>query len=281
MGRRLLERPVDEILNSGRPDFPFCLCWANEPWSRNWTGERSRVLVSQEYSREDDLAHVRHLAEFFDDPRYIRIDGKPFFLIYHSSDLPDEARTVDTWREEAHRLGVGDLFLARVESRSSGSWWKHNSCFDASVEFLPEWPLVGRRSFPVTRFPYVGPRQLQNPLNSIYRYKTLMKNALARPEVDHERFRCALVSWDNSARRASKAIILHGSTPDLYESWLAELIRRVQTKPPERRLVFISSWNEWAEGNHLEPDRKWGLGYLEATRRALESSQTPARAPRP
>lgn len=271
MGRRLLERPVDEILRSGRPDFPFCLCWANEPWSRNWDGGDNRVLVPQCYSREDDLAHIRHLAEYFDDRRYIRIDDKPFFLVYDSAGLPDESRTVETWREEAHRLGIGDLYLGRVESKSSARRWKHNPSFDVSVEFLPEWPTIGRRKLPFLSYPYVDLRRLRHLRNSIFSYETLMRNALAKPEVDHERFRCALVAWDNTARRPSRATILDGSRPDLYQEWLAELVQRVQSKPPEQRVVFVSSWNEWAEGNHLEPDRKWGLAYLEATRRALES----------
>ena len=270
-GRRLLERPVDEILASGSPDYPFCLCWANEPWTRSWDGHNKNVILQQEHSHEDDLAHIRHLANVFEDPRYIRIDGKPFFLVYNSPLLPDESRTIETWREEAHRLGIGDLYLGRVESHDSASWWKNDANFDVTIEFFPEWPTLGKRIFPFLSLPNIDLPYLRNKGNSVYSYQTLMRNALAKPDVDHERFRCALVSWDNSARRASKAVIVQGSTPELYEQWLTELITRVQSKPPEQRVVFISSWNEWAEGNHLEPDARWGLAYLEATRRALES----------
>src|SRR5262245_7933162 len=108
-GRRLLERPFDEVLASGEPDFPFCLCWANEPWTRRWDGKDQEILMPQEYSDRDDLAHIRWLARAFQDRRYIRVDGRPMFLVYRASRLPDPARTAATWREEARRLGAGDL----------------------------------------------------------------------------------------------------------------------------------------------------------------------------
>lgn len=276
MGRRLLERPVDEILESGRPDFPFCLCWPNESWTRNWTGNPKSVIIKQDHSLEDDLAHIRHLSRYFSDPRYIRIEGKPFFLVYSAERLPDARRTVDTWREEAHRLGIGDLFLARVESHNTGFRPEYSSHFDASVEFFPEWPTMGEMKRHIYKLPLMAFKHLRHWRSMIYDYETLMRNALAKPESNHEWFRCALVSWDNTARRETEATIVQGSTPKLYENWLAELIQRTREKPPERRIVFISSWNEWAEGNHLEPDQKWGRGYLEATRSALESARAPS-----
>src|SRR4029077_7166935 len=120
-GRRLLERPFNEVLASGSPDFPFCLCWANENWTRAWDGLEREVLIQQHYDSNDDLAHIRWLANAFRDPRYIRVHGKPLFLVYRVASLPDPMQTVSIWREEARRLGIGELFLCAVESRVGGS----------------------------------------------------------------------------------------------------------------------------------------------------------------
>ncbi|MDQ3627188.1 MAG: glycoside hydrolase family 99-like domain-containing protein, partial [Verrucomicrobiota bacterium] len=119
-GRRVLERPFNEVLASGRPDFPFCLCWANENWTRAWDGREHDVLLAQHYSEADDREHIRWLCRAFADPRYIRIKGKPLFLVYRTTALPDPRRTTDIWREEARRLGIGELFLGRVESNFPG-----------------------------------------------------------------------------------------------------------------------------------------------------------------
>jgi hypothetical protein len=115
-GRRLLNRPFDEVLSSGRPDFPFCLCWANENWTRRWDGAEHEVLLQQRYSAEDDRAHIEHLLSAFADSRYIRVDGKPLFLVYRTELLPDPARTAEIWRTSALTAGIGDLYLARVEN---------------------------------------------------------------------------------------------------------------------------------------------------------------------
>ncbi len=133
-GRRLLERPFNEVLSSGRPDFPFCLCWANDNWSRTWDGITGQMLVMQEYGEEDDRRHMRSLAQSFSDDRYIRVNGKPIFLVYRSSSMPCAKRTTDIWREEAEKLGIGELYLCRVESRFDlGDPIEHG--FDAAVEF--------------------------------------------------------------------------------------------------------------------------------------------------
>ncbi len=115
-GKRLLSQPFDAVLESGKPAFPFCLCWANHHWNRAWDGQATQLLMQQTYSAQDDLAHIRWLAPAFRDARYIRVAGKPLFLVYNASDLPDALRTTSLWRDEAHRLGMGDLFLVKVES---------------------------------------------------------------------------------------------------------------------------------------------------------------------
>src|SRR5690242_15190569 len=115
-GKLLLERPFNEVLASSQPDFPFCLCWANENWTRAWDGLEHDILVAQEYDAEDDRRHIHWLVEAFRDRRYIRVNGKPLLLVYRVSNLPDPLQTASLWREEAHKLGIGDIYLATVES---------------------------------------------------------------------------------------------------------------------------------------------------------------------
>jgi len=141
-GKRLLNRPFDEVLMSGKPDFPFCLCWANENWTRIWDGGEDEVLMKQTYSEEDDVAHIRWLTRAFADERYIRIDGKPIFIIYRAHKLPNLKRTTDLWRHECRRLGVGELFLCRVDTAADTSPPSEVG-LDAAVEFQPGWWELG------------------------------------------------------------------------------------------------------------------------------------------
>ncbi|MGH7860017.1 MAG: glycoside hydrolase family 99-like domain-containing protein, partial [Candidatus Binatia bacterium] len=139
-GRRVLERPFDAVRQSGRPDFPFCLCWANEPWTRSWDGRSGEVLLAQRYSEADDRSHISWLLSAFRDRRYFRVEGKPLFLVYRASSLPDPARTTDLWRDAARSDGLGELYLCRVESFPRESDRPPSALgFDAAVEFQPDW----------------------------------------------------------------------------------------------------------------------------------------------
>ena len=159
-GRRLLERPFNEVLASGEPDLPFCLCWANEHWTRTWDGFERNVLMDQGYSVEDDLMHIRWLCNAFRDPRYIRVEGRPLFLIYRAGNLPNSVRTTSIWREEAIRQSVGEPFLCRVESFPMDKGVDpHATGFDAAVEFVPDPAFMGYRVGPT------GYRQLDRVLH--------------------------------------------------------------------------------------------------------------------
>jgi lipopolysaccharide biosynthesis protein len=287
-GRRLLERPVNEILATGKPDFPFCLCWANENWTRRWDGHDKEVLLGQNYGEEDDLNHIRWLASVFKDPRYIRIDGKPIFLVYRLSLLPDPARTVRTWRDECHRLGVGEIYLCNVESFSTEHGLVSKYGLDAAVEFAPDWSaipssiqgtkpslaerLLARRPRihrALAELGFVPPRQTDN-VPVVHDYWAMAEKIMAKEAVPYNRFPCVTPSWDNTAR--SSSFISHGSTPQKYQKWLEHTVRNALAKQGDSPVVFINAWNEWAEGNHLEPCQKWGTGYLEATKKALQLS---------
>lgn len=264
-GKQLLERPFSEVLASGQPDFPFCLCWANENWTRAWDGLDRHVLIEQKYGPEDDRQHIRWLASAFRDKRYIRIDDKPLFLVYRISKFPNPLRTANIWREEAQKMGLGDLYLCTVESLLDDRVDPTRIGFDAAVEFQPDWLNLG------------SPLQQTDQNNRIYDYPSLVERMLQRTEIAYKRFPCVTPGWDNTARRIKDAIIFKDSTPEQYQAWLEAVIKKFKPASPSENLVFINAWNEWAEGAHLEPCQKWGRAYLVATQKALQNSQTQLR----
>lgn len=274
-GRQLLNRPFDEVLASGRPDFPFCLCWANEDWTRRWVGKKEDVLIAQDYNEADHIAHARWLCAAFADPRYIRVQGRPLFLVYRAAAIPEVRRATDLWREEARRCGLGELHLCRVESSAGEHADPRPLGFDAAVEFQPDWTRLpprlqglGRRTWRVW---WSGERGAFLR-DKVFRYEDLVRVSMAKPEPSHPCYPGVTPCWDNSARRSANAKIFHGSTPELYGRWLKAAIRLAATRTLAAPLVFINAWNEWAEGNHLEPCERWGRAYLDATRRALQDS---------
>lgn len=277
-GRRILERPFNEVLESGKPDFPFCLCWANENWTRVWDGGERHVLLEQHYSHEDDLAHIRSLIPAFKDPRYIRVDGKPLFLVYRTGMLPAPARTAEIWREAAREAGLEGLYLVRVESHGDSADPKAIG-FDASVEFAPfnglDIPALFRGRIPrLLAGAGVLPRGLTE--HNLFEYRKVAHAMMNRPSPAYPRFHCVTPGWDNTARRKANGTVLIGSTPETYWNWLQSVAQRTREEfRGDARVCFINAWNEWAEGNHLEPDQQWGRAYLEATRSALAAAAFP------
>lgn len=267
-GRRLLERPFAEVLRSREPDLPFCLCWANENWTRMWNGGRAAVLMEQSYSDLDDRAHIRWLAEAFADRRYLKVMGRPIFLVYRPASLPDPLRTTDTWRSESVRLGVGEPYLCLVHGFDADRLDPRPLGFDAAVRFAPDWRALGGQ---------LGGRPLRRGLRKIFRpdspyrvhkirdYRRVVADSLNAPGPDYKLYPCVTPGFDNTPRRPrANATVLVNSSPSAYAAWLAETIRRFEPYGPEEDLVFVNAWNEWAEGNHLEPSQRWGRAYLEA-----------------
>jgi len=271
-GRRVLETPFEAVLASGQPDFPFCLCWANENWTRVWDGGEKEILLQQDYDFDDDLRHIESLIPAFRDKRYIRIDGKPIFLVYRTGIMPDPERTARLWRTAAQNAGLPGIYLIRVESHGDTKD-PRSLAFDASVEFAPfnglRWEVVPRGPLR-TLLSRLGLLPAGITRHAVYDYGQMATEMENREHPGFKRFRCATPSWDNTARRQINGTILVDSTPERYETWL----RRIATRTREdftgdERLCFINAWNEWAEGNHLEPDLKFGAAYLQATDRAL------------
>ncbi len=260
-GKRLLERPVEEMRANGEPDLPYCLCWANENWTRRWDGADDEVLIAHDPSADNDAQLIRDVLPHFRDARYIRVDGKPLFIVYRIGVLPDPAATVAAWREICAREGVGEIYVCAVQSYDTVDPTMHG--FDALIEFPPHG----------VRTPAVNERvSLVNPSfrGTVVDYRQYVLDALARPAPACCCHRAVMPGWDNTARRQDDALTFVHATPEIYEHWLREtMARTVRDRPPGERLVFINAWNEWAEAAYLEPDRRYGRQYLWATRRAL------------
>jgi glycosyltransferase involved in cell wall biosynthesis len=261
-GRRLLERPLQQFLDHPDIDYPFCVCWANENWTRRWDGLEDDVLIRQEHSPEDDLAFIASLEPMLRDPRYIRVDGRPLIVLYRPSLLPDAAATLERWREHCRRTGIGELFLAMVQfdledPRVHG--------FDAAIEFPPH--KLGRGLEPINRrLDIVNPAYRGNVID----YADIVEHARQTEAPSYDLIRGVFPSWDNEARMPGAGYTFAHATPRRYREWLGLAIDYARRYPVAgERMVFLNAWNEWAEGAYLEPDRRYGYAFLDQTRQAL------------
>lgn len=260
-GKRILERPFNEVLQSGRPDFPFCLCWANQTWTGIWHGNPKRVLIEQTYpGYEDHRRHFNVLLEAFADERYLKIDGMPVFLIFRPNELCGAAHVIEFWKESALKAGLKGLYVIGVTEKPE--WNPRDYGFDASViQRLPTRDKESSGQFPwnwaVDKY-----RQLtQKP--AIYSYKDDLPETCTCLDSQAMKYPCIIPNWDNTPRSGTRGFVLHGSTPELFRINLKKLLKATEKRSAEHNLIFIKSWNEWAEGNHLEPDQRFGLQYLQ------------------
>lgn len=271
-GKRLLERPVNEIVQSGKPDFPFCLFWANETWEGRWHGitKENKILIKQEYSDDDDLEHVRWLADVMADKRYFTVAGRPVFVIYKPLDLPDLNKTIETWRKELGRLGLPNPYLIGSNAYASIQELLRYD-LDAVIQHLPELEVLdyfqgnGLKKKIARMLKNIKYGVLSNDLH-IYDYEASVRKMLW--DAEGPVHRSLIPSWDNSPRAGRLGAIFVNSTPDKFEKLLYELsVKTIKKLPRDRRILFLNAWNEWAEGNHLEPDIRYGSGYLEAVKK--------------
>ena len=265
-GRMMLERPLKEILESGEPRNPFMVCWANEPWSRNWDGANHEVLLSQTYEPGWERLFAADVAPLLRDSRYYRLDGKPMLLIYRVRHIPNLFEAMQTLREAFRAKGVGEIHLCAglVHFRDEAELLEHPSelGFDSYYEFPPH-RIAGRLLSP-------RPEDLDPDFGILFDYGTTIETAIDRLKEPASRLqhRGVMVGFDNTSRRGKGATIFHGATPTNFRRWLRQAILR-ERQEPGQRLIFINAWNEWAEGAVLEPDQVFGRGRLEAVASAL------------
>lgn len=274
-GKRLLEKPFDEVLNSGKPDFPFCLAWANENWTKRWDGRESEMLQEQIYGGEEDaLNHFKYLLKTFTDKRYVTIDGKPVFMIYRPAAVTGLNELINLWQEQAAQAGLNGIFFIAMktgfEQLDPGFWLKNG--FDAEMIFQPGTGKINLKNNwkPLSAS---GADEHVSTEAIVVDYDEAWPIMAQEADNNKDCFTSVVPSWDNTARRAKiGAYILANASPESYKMWLKHELNRVLERDLDKRLVFLNAWNEWAEGNHLEPDFKNGRGYLEATLDAYTES---------
>ena len=275
-GRRILERPFKEVLNSGAPDFPFCLCWANQTWTGIWYGSPDRVLIEQTYpGRHDHEAHFQALLPAFTDPRYIRVEGKPIFLVWRPRELPNSTEVLSLWRTLAVKAGLDGLYICGMDGTA---WDPVTDGFDAKIHV----PSVVAREWVSRRHPIRWLREkigIWRGLPTVQHYRVFVERNKPVPAAETT-YPCLIHAWDNTPRSGANGLVLDGATPELFRPMVHEAIKVLADRPPERRLLFLKSWNEWAEGNHLEPDLKFGTRFLQVIGEALETKSEEERSSR-
>ncbi len=288
-GKMLLEKPFEQVLKTGQPNIPFCLSWANEPWTRNWDGGENSILMPQDYGNEADWEeHFYYLLSAFKDKRYIRIDNKPVFVIYRSISIPCCDEMLEFWNVLAKRNGLDGIFF--VTTLAGFEIDNKNRLFQAQIEFEPmhtivhylpyHWQVV--RKIKKTARDWLISRDYYLPASFLYtiNYDSLWKLILKRKPPVKKTFPGAFIDWDNSARKKKEALIITGASPDKYETYMRKQICRAQ-EVYRSEFLFINAWNEWAEGAYLEPDQRFEYKYLEATRKALVDGDVETVSPHP
>lgn len=265
-GKKLMDLPLNTVLKNKEYDFPFCICWANENWTRRWDGRDQEILIAQQYRQEDDLAFIKDISPIISDERYIRVQNKPLIIVYTVYELPDAKKTAQLWRDYCREAGIGEIYLAAVQRLQGFDPREYG--FDAAVEFPPhglDWVSVKHEQVYLNKMFEGG----------VWDYREFVKQTkdkVGKVEEEFPVFHATMPSWDNTARRPDgKGNVFTYSSPQEYGKWLEHICEHTENvHSSDEKLVFINAWNEWAEGAHLEPDRKYGYAFLEQTACVLE-----------
>lgn len=276
-GKRLLERPFNEVLESGKPDFPFCLGWANHDWKTStWTTmgnlQKNQMICEQTYPGEEDyIAHFNCCLKAFKDKRYIKVDGKPFFLLYDAKALPNAKQFFDLWNRLACENGFPGIHFVGINQPNDPKYKKVlNQGYDA-VSHGGVWdPMQKIKGY----YRMVLEKKIRDKIDWLapidkYNYKDFIKYTFNETDKWENVYPNIIPGWDRSPRSGKKAQIVYGSTPELWKKHCKEAVDLVQNKTFEHRIIILRSWNEWGEGNYVEPDERWGTAYLDALHEAL------------
>lgn len=284
-GRKLLERPVENYLKSKEIDFPFCLSWANHSWTDSWKGSK-KTLIAQSYGGESDWkAHFKYLLPFFKDARYIKDEGMPLFIIYMPEDIPNLNRMLDFWQKEAKKNGLKGIKFAYQYIYFDMDKKKDDSRFSYGIEFQPSYAIAdsrGKLKATIRKKGYRLLNWIQQKMNikvemiselklEIMDYSKIWECVIKRKPNNNKKIPGAFTGWDNTPRKGNGGLVLENNTPELFEKYLTIQIKRTK-EVYKTDLLFITAWNEWAEGCILEPTEKYKYKYLEAVRNALKKN---------
>ncbi|MGE8401851.1 MAG: glycoside hydrolase family 99-like domain-containing protein [Delftia tsuruhatensis] len=254
-GTRILNAPLDAMFSDPESDMPFCLCWANENWTRRWDAAENEVLIAQKYLPDDDLNFIKSLIPFFEDGRYIKVDGKPFLIVYRPQHLPDSKKSISIWREYCLSIGLGEIFVCAALTHGNEDYVEYG--FDAGVEFPPHNLKIANINGEI---PFH-----EKFYGNVMDYAQIAGSFLNKKYKQTAVFKTVFPSWDNAARTKERSLIVLNGNPENYEYWLSSTLDLCKEGKCPDQLVFINAWNEWAEGCHLEPDRRYGDRFLQAT----------------
>jgi len=260
-GKRLLEKPLDRLIKDKSLDFPFCICWANENWTRRWDGADNEILVEQLYSDTSDEKFILDVIPLLKDDRYVRINNAPILLVYRPDAFPDFKKTISVWREICSAHGITELHVSCVQA--FGFINSENVGADSAIEFPPH--NSGGRILLNSTINGL----LSEYSGKIFDYSYYASSKMHNKKCGYKCFKGVMLGWDNTARMQNNSTIYHGSTPEEYKKWLIATVDFISRYPEDERLLFINAWNEWAEGTHLEPDIKYGNAFLQVTMEAI------------
>jgi hypothetical protein len=271
-GNRLLERPFQEVVENGKPDYPFCLAWANQSWTGVWHGLKDKILIEQKYpGKQDYIDHFNALMPAFQDKRYIRIGNRPVFVVYSPDLIPDNILFTSTWNELAARNGMEPFYFIGIHYEG----WDHvKDGYDDKTIHQPSHYVKIYESKLKNRVAGIIKREiLARHFPIVYPYRKLVESYDYSFMESDSVIPSILPNWDNTPRSGKSGWVFHGSTPGDFGYHLDNTLQFVMKRDPSRpKIIFIKSWNEWAEGNYLEPDHKYGLKYLENIREVLDKN---------
>ena len=263
-GKELLERPFNEVLKSGKPDFPFCLAWANQSWTGKWHGLENEILIEQTYPGDHDyIAHFNQLLPAFHNSRYIKINNKPLFVVYIPDQLPNPLKFTSMWNDLAIRNGFSGMCFIGIHQL----YWDHKQDgFDEKTIHQPGQIVdVFKSEKPQRHYPFLT-QLVKKKGPEIFSYRGLVDAYDCMKFADKDFIPTILPGWDNTPRSKQSGWVFLGSTPELFKQHLVNGVEYILNKPSGEKIIFIKSWNEWAEGNYLEPDARWGRSYLEVVK---------------
>lgn len=268
-GKRLMEKPIFNYLNNKELDLPFCLCFANENWSKNWDGGDKEVLIEQKFLEDDPKQFAQDIMPFFEDERYIKINNKPILVVYKPQLFEKEIlkNFVYELNKKAKENGLDGVYLIMAKTQDIETN-PEEFFMDAVVEFPPH--IIDRYAKQVIKKTYLNP----SFNGRIFDMEEFIKNQEFLYETDFKLYKTVFPSWDNTARKAYTGASVFEISPELYKKWLKDCINWTkENNNKDEQFIFINAWNEWAEGAHLEPDQKYGYAYLQATKEVLEENR--------
>ena len=264
-GKRLLEKPINNWLQAKEIDFPFCFSWANENWTRAWDGGEKEIIMPQDYDESNMLNMLNEMLPAFHDDRYIKVDNKPLLLIYRAEIIPQMREVAEKWRRQAAVSGFDGLYLVSMQNFAQKSPYEMG--LDAAAEFAPQ-PGTALFCPEVSKILSRADMPLSLEVTSYRGVINHFKNTVL---TGYPRFSCVCPSWDNTPRRGEKGRVVLGSSPENFKKFLHGAICRtlLSSTSQQAKFLFINAWNEWGEGAHLEPDKKYGYQYLEKLQEAM------------